>query len=343
MTNSPSKPGATSLHKSGSRLGALSRRSVLAGTAGSLALASGLGRAASAQTREKLRLLIATSPPDPACHFFFFARDNGFYEKHGLDIDMKTITAETTTMRALLAGEGDIAAFVGATTALQAYSVGGGKVRCISAFAPKLDYQIIADKSVKNLKELEGRSFGISQVGTVSQFVPSLMLKKSGADASKIKWVSIGNSAARLQGVIGKRVDASAVNASLAKRGLAYDYLHLIGDAAEMLPDFVYTWEITTAEIAKQKAGAIKAFIAATSEGVRWAMANPDQAVAISQKVLPDIGPEEIAFAIKHYIDIKAWNADGILSESTWKFTSQSVVEAGLITGAPSYGDFVVR
>ncbi len=342
MTTS-STPRASRVAKGETKRTVLSRRSLLAGAAGSLALAGGLGRTASAQSREKLNLLIATSPPDPACHFFFYARDNGFYEKHGLDIEMKTITAETTTMRALLAGEGDIAAFVGATTALQAYSVGGGKVRCISAFAPKLDYQIIADKSIKSLKELEGRSFGISQVGTVSQFVPSLMMKKSAADASKIKWVSIGNSAARLQGVIGKRVDASAVNASLAKRGLAYDYLHVIGDAAEMLPDFVYTWEITTAEIAKQKAGAIKAFKAATSEGVRWAIANPDKAVAISQKVLPDIGPDEIAFAIKHYIDAKAWNAGGVLPESTWKFTSQSVVDAGLIPQAPSYGDFVVK
>jgi NitT/TauT family transport system substrate-binding protein len=343
MENSISKSRASGGSKGSRETAALSRRTVLAGAAGSLVLATGFARTTSAQAREKLRLLIATSPPDPACHFFFYARDNSFYEKHGLDIDMKTITAETTTMRALLAGEGDIAAFVGATTALQAYSVGGGKVRCISAFAPKLDYQIIATKDIANLKQLEGRSFGISQVGTVSQFVPSLMLKKSSADPSKIKWVSIGNSAARLQGVIGKRVDASAVNASLAKRGLTYDYLHLIGDAAEMLPDFVYTWEITTAEIAKQKAGAIKAFIEATSEGVRWSMANPDRAIAISQKVLPDIGKDEISFAIKHYIDQKAWNANGILPESTWKFTAQAVVDAGLIKEAPSYDEFVVK
>lgn len=330
------------IHQRRGRRG-VSRRALLAGAAGSAVLATGFARTTSAQARDKLKLLIATSPPDPACHYFFYALKNGFYEKHGVDIDIKTITAETTTLRAMLAGEGEVAAFLGATTALQAYAVGGGTMRCISCFAPKLDYQIVAAKSVADMKALPGHTFGISQVGTVSQFVPTLMLKKVGVDPKKIKWVSIGGSAARLQGLVGKSIEAAAVNASLAGRGLAYDYLHVIGDAAETLPNFLYTWDITTASVIKEKHRTIKAFVDATAEGVRWGLANPEKAIAISQSVVPNMDKNEMATAIRHYIDKKFWSPSGVLPHSTWDYTSNAVKELGLIKQAPSYDQFVAK
>jgi NitT/TauT family transport system substrate-binding protein len=321
---------------------AIGRRAVLAGAGAAAGLAAGGLHAARAQSREKLRVLVATSPPDPASHYYFYARENGFYEKHGIDVDLQSITAETTAIRALVAGDGDIAAFCGSLAPIQAFN-SGARVRFLSTFVPKLDYQIIAVKDIADLKHLEGRTFAVSQVGTVSQFVPSLMMKQIGADPSAVNWVSVGSSAARLQAVIGRTVEAAAVNASLAVRGLAYDYLHVIANAADVLPKFLYGCDITSVDMGAKRMPALKAFVAACGDGVRWAMSNPEKAVAVSQKILPEMPPGEVKTAINLYIDKKFWNASGEMSREIWDFTVNSAHDAGLITAVPAYNDFVLR
>ena len=70
----------------------------------------------------------------------------------------------------------------------------------------------------------------VSQVGAVSQMVPRLMVEGKGGDQSKVQWVSVGASAARLQSVIAKRVDGAPMNSVFAVRALKYDYLHVIGE-----------------------------------------------------------------------------------------------------------------
>ncbi len=319
----------------------MNRRALLASAAaGTLGIATGFARTSSAQARTKLKVLTAGGV-DPAIHFWFYTRDNGIYEKHGLDVEMKTVVAETTTMRGLIAGEADVAGTVGATSAMRAFD-SGAKLLCLSAFAPKLDYHIVANKAVKSLKEIEGHSFAVSQLGTVSQFVPSLMMKQLSVDPNKVRWVPLGNSAARLQGVIGKTVDAGTVNASLAERAKAYDYIHVIGEADKIVPNFVYTWDITTTDAAREKMAVLKAFVAATTEGIQWALANPQKAVEISQRILPDTGKDEVAFAINYYIREKFWNVNGVLPKATWDFTTQALVDAGYLKVVPAYKDFVI-
>lgn len=319
-----------------------SRRRVLLGLGAGLAVSAAGFRPAPAVAKElkPLRVLIATAPPDPASHFFYYAIENELYAKHGLQIEARPLTTETITIRALLAGEGDIAAFVAATAPLKAAGA-GAKLQSISAFAPRLDYQIVGLKTIDGLKNLEGHSFGISQPGTVSQFVPSLMIKQVGGDPDKIRWVPIGNSAARLQGIIGKTVDASAVNSPLAARIRNYDFLHVVADAYKTLPDFLYTWEVAKQETVTAKAAEIAAFRAATIEAIEWASKNPDEAVAISLKLLPDLDKAEVERAIRYYISSGFWSTSPTLPRKTWDFTIGAIKSEGLIDSAPTYEEFV--
>jgi NitT/TauT family transport system substrate-binding protein len=334
----PDIAGADRLFKT-----AVPRRSLLRGAAAGLVagMLGGRSRTASAQVLKPFRVLIATSPPDPASHFFYYAIEKGFYAAHGLALETRALTTETLAISALLAGQADIAAFVAATAPLKAVGA-GAKLKCVSAFAPKLDYQIVGNKSIADLKALDGHSFGISQPGTVSQFVPSLMLKQAGGHPQSLRWVPIGNSAARLQGVIGKTVDASAVNSPLAARIGGYDYLHVVADAYETLPDFLYTWEIATEETVRTKAAEIQAFLAATSDGVRWAAQHPDEAVVISRKLLPDLDGAEVERAIRSYIARQFWSASPVVPRRTWDFTTKAIIAEGLIDSAPTYDAFVV-
>src|SRR6476620_11657359 len=78
---------------------------------------------------EKMTLLIGSAPPDPAIHYYYYAKMNGFYEQEGVDVVFKNFSAETTALRGLLSGEGEVA-WTGAVSTFQAID-SGAKVKCI--------------------------------------------------------------------------------------------------------------------------------------------------------------------------------------------------------------------
>src|SRR5262245_2294972 len=273
-----------------------------------------------AQSRSKITVLIGTAPPDPACHFFYHALEKGFYRERGIDVELKPIGAETMALRALLATEGDVA-WCGGISTLQAVAA-GSKLRVLSCFTPRLDYLVIGKKDITSLKGFEGRSMAVSQVGAVSQIVPRLMIEGKGGDQSKVQWVSVGASAARLQSVIAKRVDGAPMNSVFAVRALKYDYLHVIGDALADLPHFMYTWDVVFQETLDKKRAALQGFVAATAKACRWAMANPVEAGAISRKVLPDLPAGEAEYAAADFAKKRFWSESGLLSRETWEFTN---------------------
>jgi len=298
-------------------------------------------RALRAQTRIGLiKLMVGTAPPDPACHYFYFALENGFYREQGLEVAIQPIAAETTAVRGLVAGECDVA-WVGAISTLQAVAA-GSRLKVLSCFTPRLDYFVVAQQSVASLKALGGRSVGISQVGAVSQLVPKMMIELASGDTARTQWVSVGGSAARVQALVAKRIDGAVLNSAFASRALKYDYLHVIGDAVTDLPHFIYTWEAVSEAAVAQKPAALQAFVIGTAKGVRWAVENPDQAAAISRKLMPDVPPEELAEAANTYAHKQWYAPTGELARADWDFSLAQMMKNGDVTTPLRYDDIVL-
>jgi NitT/TauT family transport system substrate-binding protein len=316
----------------------MDRRKFLGSVAGA-ATAIAAPRLALGQA-SKITVLLGTAPPDPACHYFYYAQEKGFYKEHGLDVEIKPIGAETLALRALLAGEGDVG-WVGGISTLQAVGA-GSKLRVLDCFTPKLDYLVVGQKSITSLKGFEGHSMAVSQVGAVSQIVPRLMIEGKGGDQSKVQWVSVGASAARLQSVIAKRVDGAPMNSVFAVRALKYDYLHVIGDALKDLPYFMYTWSVCSADAAQKRRAQYVDFIAANAKACRWATANPGEAGAISRKVLPDLPAGEAEYAAADFAKKKFWHPTGMLDHKTWDFTVDTLIKLGNIKEKMKYDEIVL-
>lgn len=315
------------------------RRSFLRGAAaGTVAVAA--PRLARAGGREKLTVLVASSPPGPASHFFFYPRELGFYREQGLDVDVKTIVSDVNTARAVVAGEVDIG-WVGALAALQAYNA-GSHLRCISSFAPTLDYQIATVRGIDNPRALEGRTFSVATIGGLSQLIPALIVKKHGGDPRLVKWVGGSGIATRTQALVAKAVDAALIDTSMVVRVNHYDYLHVLAAAGIELPHFLYAWEVVNPASLERKLPAYRAFVAAVAKGTRWAMAHPDDAVKLSQSILPNATKEEISFAIKSYATRHFWSADGRVPRDTWDFTTATLQQGGFIKSFPKFDEFIV-
>ena len=206
---------------------------------------------ARAQT-DKLVVAIGTAPPDLSLQTYYFALENGFYKQEGLDVTLVPFNGDATAIRAMVSGDADIAAGVGLAIPLRAVEA-GSKLKIFLATSPKMDYLLVAQKDIANVKQFAGKTIGISGPGAVSYQVPLLMIKLAGGDPTKVKFINVGGSSARTLALIGKKIDGGVLNSSFASRTTKYDYLHVIGDAANDLPNFIYTVEVATERTIEEK------------------------------------------------------------------------------------------
>jgi ABC-type nitrate/sulfonate/bicarbonate transport system substrate-binding protein len=283
---------------------------------------------------------IGTAPPDLTLQTYHFAEANGFYKAEGIEVKLDAYNGDATAMRALTAGEADVAA-LGLAIPLKAIEQ-GARVKVLFASAPKMDYLLVAQKGINSAKDLEGKNVGISGPGAVSYQVPLLMVKAAGGDPAKVNFVAVGGSAARTLALIGKKIDGAVLNTSFAHRTFKYDYLHPIGDAAKDLPNFIYVVEIANEKVIQQKRAALQAFVNGTLRGARWALQNPEAAIKISEKILPDVAKDEIAAGIRGFAKSEYYNVNGLLRKEAWDFTVEELVKGGEIKQLLSYADHVL-
>jgi len=294
-----------------------------------------------AQSLSKVNLLVTTSPPDPNAHYFWWAMEQGYYRDAGIDVSIRSIVSDTTTVRGLVAGEADLG-WAGAGSGMQAMAA-GSKLKILTSFGPRLDFVVVANKDVAGLKALANRPFAVSQIGAVSNTVARLMIERAGGDSSSVQWLSVGSGSSRLQALNAKRVDATILNSVQAVAALRTPNLHAIGDALKELPNFLYSWEIVTQDALKAKAEPLKAFAAATSRGVRWAMANPGDAAKISQKLMPNIPADDITHVVKTYAANHYFDPSGLPRRADWDYTVDAMMKYGDLKKKLGYDEFVLQ
>ena len=247
------------------------------------------------------------------------------------------LNGDATAMRAIASGEVDVG-WNSAIVALQANESGAG-LKLISCFTPKMDYLLVTTKNINRPKEIEGKMLAVSTPGAVSYQVPTMMITADGGNLDKVQVVSVGGSQSRVQALIAGNVEAAALNTLFELRTRQYSNLHTVGAALDVLPDYLYGCEMAKADTIKNKQAQLQAFVTGTINGIKWAQSNPDGAVAISQKVLPDQPKAEIDAGIREYVKKQFWNASGDLSQKAFDYSVGEAVKAGLLKSKVQLAD----
>jgi len=298
---------------------------------GSLALASGL---------EKLSLVVTTSPPDPACHFFYYAKEKGFFREAGLDVDIKSVSSPANVVRAALAGEADVV-WVDAASSLKARDA-GAKLKCVGSFTPQVDFTIVANENITSVAQLPGKRFAIAAIGGSTYLLPRMMMERAGADVNKVNWLSLGSASARAQALLAGTVDATIVATTFVPKLLAANpKLKIVDTVSATLPDMLYAWNITTEDVLAKKKAQLQRFMRANSTAIKWAEANVDEAIAVSQQVVPNADKEEFASSIRSYVARKYWAPEGIVSRKKFDFTVSSLKAADVLKSDLKFDDVV--
>lgn len=121
----------------------------------------------------------------------FFAKEQGIFLAHGLDVDLPLIDGGAKAMAALLGGSIDVVQ-VGGTEIMSAYA-GGGDVEAVALFVPVSPWVMMAPASYRSPEDLKGKVVGVASKGGSAEVAAIQMIDRLGLKLSDVTIQALGS------------------------------------------------------------------------------------------------------------------------------------------------------
>ena len=128
------------------------------------------------------------------------AKEGGFFEKYGLDVELNYEGASSVIVQAMLAGEANFAGLAGPPVVSNVLN--GGDVIQVAAVVKTFTIPMYAQASIKEVAQLKGQKVGVSRFNSISHIAALNIFQKAGVTgATIIQTGGIPESAAALMSV----------------------------------------------------------------------------------------------------------------------------------------------
>jgi NitT/TauT family transport system substrate-binding protein len=170
----------------------LNRRTVLKGAAAIAGVLSGTAGAAAQGTLKPVKLAYCSQI---LCGVpYEVARSAGYWKNQGLDVELIYTRGGSAAMQALVGGAVDYAA-TALDVAIQAFAKGAEIKRFAVTGRLPLFALVTAPKAaekIKTVKDLEGKTVGVSALGNADHALLLFLLKQANADTNSVQFATLG-------------------------------------------------------------------------------------------------------------------------------------------------------
>jgi NitT/TauT family transport system substrate-binding protein len=265
----------------------LNRAQAIASIAGGIAGPVVLASAARAQTQP---LRIAYIPTEN-CAQVFYAQEQGYFVKAGLEVHLEPINFSAAIASAVLSDAIDIGN-ISTLTITVAHSkhiplvyIAGGNAFVMTKGIPDAGILVAANSPIKTARDLNGKTFGCSGLGSFGEFIPRAWVDANGGDSTTMKFVEFPNAQLPVA-VSSGRADAAFVSPPAFGKALKENCRMLAVASDAVANEFMGSGWFCTQAWGSAHPAAIAAFTSALHAATVWARANPDKAVDILVKYL---------------------------------------------------------
>ncbi len=211
------------------------------------------------------------------------AKELGLFKKYGVDVDLIYITASSTAVQALVAGE--VAFVLGGGAAAIAAALSGGDTVAIASHLNSVEFALVVRPEIRTPADLRGKRIGIGRFGGAPDFTLRIVLGKWGLKADKdvvIAQLGVGQPG-RLVALQAGRIDGVVVNPpiSLTAKKLG---LRVLVDFGEVIPEYFATGFVTTRTFIRRNRSTVMNILSAFVESVYFMKRNREEAIAVLRK-----------------------------------------------------------
>src|SRR6516164_8498760 len=185
----------------------------------------------------KLRELKVGYPLGGSASYFWVAYRSGSFEKHGLKLEPIYIRGGLMGIQAALSGELPLQ-LQGASTVVAEWAQGAKDFHFIGAVGNRLDYILAAHPSIKRPEDLKGKKIGVSQLGSSTDFIARVAVRRLGLNAEKdVQIVGIGGQGDRWTALTTGQIQATVLQSPFTLKARKAGYPTFIDFSKE---DFEY-------------------------------------------------------------------------------------------------------
>jgi NitT/TauT family transport system substrate-binding protein len=195
----------------------------------------------------------------------WLAKEAGYYEKHGLNVEVISIPGSSLAIQAMLSGELPIIQAGGAGPVQAALS--GTDTVIIATIAKKFNWWIYAQSNFVRMEDLKGKVFGVTRFGTQSDLASRMALRRSGLEPDRdVTMVQTGGPAETVVAMAAGKVHAAAITPPATLQAKRVKLKELM-DLSTLDVEYHVNGVVTTRRFIKSSEDIVRRFLRAYIEG----------------------------------------------------------------------------
>jgi NitT/TauT family transport system substrate-binding protein len=277
-------------------------------------VAAGAGHSAAAQEKLMVEKLKVSVPQRGLWDtgVSVLGQSAGIFRKHGLELEILFTSGGAESQQAVIGGSMDIAAGVGVSGAIGAYSK-GAPLRAIGSEmigAPDLFWYVVPNSSIKTVADINGRTVGFSVTGSSSH---AGLLEFARQNRLEVKTVSTGNMPATFTQAMTGQIDVGWASAPFGIDALEDGKIRLIarGFDVEALRGRTTRVNVTNLDMLEKRKATLERYMQAYRETVDW-MYSDDPAVLKHYAEYSGF-PERVVKRVRDFIPKETMMPDRIM------------------------------
>jgi NitT/TauT family transport system substrate-binding protein len=307
------------------------------GVLASACLSAPAAVAPTAATRDtlKLRVGVATSPaPALPEATLWLARELGFYQKEGLDVDITEVNATPSLITALRAGEIDVGD-INSEDVIRLTASKDLEMRTINSASGRNFFMIVGKDTLGSVLELQGKSFAIARVGSQDHTLSARVMAAKGLPSDAVNYVAVGAPNVRAQALVAGQIDATTMSLGTwvtVQNQKNIKVLVNVDDYFNALP-LANKGNAVTTKVLTEKPEALRRFTAALINTSRYLAQNKAAWADAMVKLRPDIARSDLEYLWDQFG--ASWAVNGQLNMNAYQASTDFLYETGAFNDVP--------
>lgn len=232
-------------------------------------------------TKIRLASTAATSTEKVA---FALAKEAGILKKHNIELEVILITGGPVAMQALLAKSLDIVT-TSATVFLHGF-VEGADVKIVGGVNNRFPYVFFTRPNITTPAQLKGKVIGITRYGSTDELATRMALEQFGLNPkTDVKFIQGGGSAGRINALQAGTIEATSLISGVSHVARKSGMNPML-DFAEKDIDYQMTGVVARGDYMKIHGEALRRFLRAYVESIRYYKANRNDAIKETMKAI---------------------------------------------------------
>jgi NitT/TauT family transport system substrate-binding protein len=293
--------------------------------------------AAEAQPKEplKLRVGLGSSPVPPLPNsVLWLAKDLGFYQREGLEIELIEFQGTPLAIAAMISGDIDVGN-VSTSEVIRLTATKGAPMRAIHSPDARLYFLIAARDEIKTVQALQGKSFAVARLGSVDHTQSMLTLKALGVNPASLTVLAMGVPTTRAQALVAGRVDATAMSVGTWVSIQKEPGVRILIDHNTFFENATVVEKVNaaTTKVIEEKSEQLRRFSAAIVKTARHFADNQEAWVNAITKRRAKLDRKDAANLWNGFKS--SWAVNGLMNLEAYKKTADFYYQSGTLEKVP--------